>query len=301
MKQRRTRAPETQGERPESPRRKAGLLLLRPVSWLSATIIAAIVASLAVVYAPRLLNTVIPGRPVVDVDTVDNPPVVDAANDGARPPVAYNAFAFPRVLTPAELQELNTTVAGQEAGGTGPGPEAITWMRAHDAYDVGGLVTRVVVQAIDQPVRVLGVRAEIEERKPPVGKTVLYTPPEGSDDVVVAALNLDEREPSAPHFAASTESLNPGESVVIDVEASVSKYSVVWRIAIDYTAAGKEDTYLVGHEDGGPFRTTGLPNATPKKSGTRDGFLRQYPDPWWFRYPVADGEKPVYVRGLPSR
>lgn len=242
----------------------------KAVGVIVTSLLAAVLGTFAPVYAPRIFNDVVPGRPVTDVTLLGTPPPVDTAQSepGAQPPVAYNAYAFPAKLTPQEIQELNGIVAGEPRGGTGPGPDALAWMRNHGAYDVGGMVTRVVVQAIDQPVRIASLRAVIKDRQPPLAQTVLYTPPEGSDEVIVAALNLDLASPSAPYFRHWTESMNPGESVVIDVEASVSKFSVVWQLGIDLVVAGSKRTVLVNNEGGQPFRTTGLPSGVAKQSGT---------------------------------
>jgi hypothetical protein len=281
------------------------------------SVVSLVVGGVMVAWAPRILNIAAPGRPVVDVSVLGSPPASDPtttatgvagtspavqakpdADAEVQPPGAYNAFAFPQQLTAGEMRELNRIVAG-ETGGSGPGTGSLAWMRKNGAYDVGGLVTRVVVQAIDQQVQLVAVRAIIHKRTAPIGQTVLYTPPEGSDDVVVAALNLDKAQPSAPSFRNKTQSLAPGQAAVIDVEASISKYSVVWQIGIDLMASGQPQTFVVNHPDGRPFRTTGLPSAKAKLSNTGSEFLKQYADPWWFRAGIEEGEIPVYIKGFP--
>ncbi|GHG44963.1 hypothetical protein ACHL6L_39705 [Amycolatopsis sp. A24] len=215
-------------------------------------------------------------------------------------PTVYNAFAFPTKLSAAEMADLNRVVAAESFGNSGPDDTALAWMRAHGSFDVGAIRATVVVQAIDQPVRVVGVKALVEKKSAPLSATILYTPPDGSDEVEKADLDLDAQHPAAPVFAQKTISLQPGESTVLDVRASATRFAVVWRIGVDVVADGLAQTVTIGNLDSGPFRTTGLPDRRPKVSGTRGDYVRLYPDPWWFRgsFETPD-EKAVYVAGPP--
>lgn len=229
----------------------------------------------------KLPNQGIPASSIIITSTtpsIDSPPQHSRSSTALESaPVIPSEYAFPEKLTTSQVAQLNSIQAGRPIGQTAPDGESIHWMRSHGGADVNATYIRVILQGIDQPVRVLAIRAKVVQRSAVPAGTLLYVPPQGGEEDIHANLNLDQPNPMSTYFDSNTISILPDESVAVDVTAATHKYDVTWDLAIDYIAEGTQQTEIVRDQNGDDFRTTGMPSGS---TGAHDFNL--YADVWWF-------------------
>ncbi|TKK89292.1 hypothetical protein FDA94_10180 [Herbidospora galbida] len=180
-----------------------------------------------------------------------------------------DTFVFPSAYRPdaATLGKINGL---RES----PDPDALAvLMRSLGGVDVGVLGTRFVLENVSRlDVRILDLRVDADCRAP-LGGTLFYSPPQGSEMLVDLSFDLDARHPiprfmekygwsEQSWFDTQTVLLAPGEQQVFDVQVETARYCE-YRLVADVLQ--KQRTVTLTIDDGGaPFRVTGMPS--PRKA-----------------------------------
>ncbi len=140
--------------------------------------------------------------------------------------------------------------------GDSPDSNFYEWSRALGAVPLGTAMLRIVITATKAPVVLTGMRAHVLSREvePPRG-VGLRRPTAGVADVRQMEANLDHDD--APlkmrrrSGRASTETftLQPGETEVFDVTATLSHGAVRWVLLVDYVVGGQASTMVLREDN----------------------------------------------------
>jgi hypothetical protein len=213
----------------------------------------------------------------------------------ATPGFPATAWVFPQTLdsksTIDTLSAIDASISGNGVGELQSDDGIDRWVLSHNGYDVGITEIRLVVQGLDKPAVIVNARAQILERHPIPTATMIMQLAQGGGDTIKTDLDLDRtRDTSSTYFADHWVSLQPGESVTIDLNATVTKSAVVWDLLLDVVVEGKHETVAVTRAPGVPFRTGAW--ADRKHHGNPDdsappyqmystGFLYDVSGPGW--------------------
>ena len=115
---------------------------------------------------------------------------------------------------------------------------------------------RVVLQGIDKPVVITDAHARILARNPIPASAWIAEYNEGGGDTIRTDLDLDRVNGSATYFRDHSISLQPGETVTIDLNAAANKSAVVWDLVFDVVLGGEQRTVTVTRARGLHFRTS---------------------------------------------
>jgi len=174
-------------------------------------------------------------------------------------------------------------------------------MRELGAIDVSYTKLKVIVEGHrNQAVRIVGMRALITSRTPPVqGYTLIGPGPEGEGQSVPIAFNLDEPDPIArvpnpglpwgfedffggPAFADYTVSLAKGEQQVFEIGARTKNYDVRWTIELTVLVDGEERRFTADI-NGKPIETSALLIAgDPSLKGPMGADISRYAEVYKF-------------------
>ncbi|WP_062432970.1 hypothetical protein [Herbidospora daliensis] len=173
-----------------------------------------------------------------------------------------DTFVFPTAYRPdpATLRRINAVRASADVD------ELADLMRSLGGVGVA-VGTRFVLENVSKlDVRILDLRVDADCREP-LGGTVFYSPPQGTEMLVDLSFDLDARHPvprfmekygwsEKSWFDTQTVLLAPGEQQVFDVQVETGRYCE-YRLVADVLQ--KQKTVTLTIDDGGaPFRITGM-------------------------------------------
>ena len=124
----------------------------------------------------------------------------------------------------------------------------------------------------DRSVRITDIRPVVRSKQAPLNGTLVWAPPQGTEDSAEALLSLDDQFPvlqvnqrdgfGQPHptgtfFPSKTIHLNPGETTEVVLTTLAKTHSYTYELDIVYQSdAGAREQIVNDH--GQPFRITGL-------------------------------------------
>ncbi|MFI0418242.1 hypothetical protein [Spongiactinospora sp. 9N601] len=186
------------------------------------------------------------------------------------------AFASAPELSAGDLAALNAIPAHTEAHAQ--------WLRRRGGVDVTETDIEIVARGNrDRPVRIMGMKADTECRKPLSG-AYFESPSAGvPEKIVKIGLNLDEPEPrgkaedengnwNGDYFQQNTISLKPDEEIVFHVKAWTLEHYCRFSIVLEVLDRGTMVGQAVNDGDG-PFQVTAAITSEPDDfGGTRTRF-----------------------------
>jgi hypothetical protein len=246
-----TKRADSAAEPPVAGRGAAKSLWLRPVTWISGIVVAALGVALSNVLVPFFGG-------VLEKATVTGDPV---RIDNVRiTPLGGESYAFPDTVqfTARDLAELNSAADP-------PG-----WLEARGGVRAGSLWVQLTISG-NRPdgVRILDLKPAGSCAAPYSGTVFMY-PPAGGEDAQMVFLHLDDMGASAmyrpedaeptsdeerPYFLDKTISLKKDEQLVLVVMLETKKS--LCSVELDFTVldGGKTVSQRVGNQ-GAPFKVT---------------------------------------------
>jgi hypothetical protein len=178
------------------------------------------------------------------------------------------SVAFPGRYRPtASQQRLMSRLDGVTA------PRLAAQLRARGGVDVRALTLRIVLEGrSNQAVTILDMRPVAVARTVPVGGTLFSVPPQAGAPTMKMIVDLDKPLPvlrtvvlkhgwqpvgGRPFFEDITIRLRDRERDVLLVRAVADRYSVAFKLEVDYLVGAKRKTAVID-DRGRPFRVTGL-------------------------------------------
>jgi hypothetical protein len=224
------------------------------------------------------LAVIVAGVAFADVGKATGDPVRAAAeyrwhvnNDGlmyamAEPPTAAEGARIEQAQGPEAIEAALARVPAVRIGGLS---------------DVDGMTTaysrvRVTLRGNrDEPVLIEGIRA-VADCGPPLDGALFFGPPQGVDDVVDVAFDLDDDDPNArvadrdglptstPYVDEHSITLRRDEAVVLDARAYTASQHCSWEIQLDIQ--GEDQPQSIRAADGRPFEVTSVAQAETYES-----------------------------------
>lgn len=197
--------------------------------------------------------------------TQSGPPAKVAAVQ--REPSMGNGFTYvfadSREFAPEEIPNSYTStqaVAEYEA-----------WAKQQGAVDPETVSIKLVLEGNrDRPIRIIDLRP-VKRCQPPLSGTLLFSPPQGSDDSVGILFDLDQARPDPVaadrveegenYFSTHTVSLKRGEQQTFQIYAGTARQYCEFSLQLTIVADGKTLTQTVDNH-GQPFRVTALASCT---------------------------------------
>jgi hypothetical protein len=152
-------------------------------------------------------------------------------------------------------------------------PQLAEQLRAHGGVDVRDLTLRIVLEGrSNQEVRILDIRPVVTERRAPVAGTLFSVTPQAGAPTMKTIIDLDDPLPvlrtlvlkdgwlpvgGRPYFEDNTIRLKDRERDVLLVRAAANRYSVAFKLEVDYLVGAKRKTTVID-DAGRPFRVTGV-------------------------------------------
>lgn len=246
-----------------SGRRRLGSVLRRPVLW-GVAVVGAAVTTLGVavvtgafsgwINPDRIADAVAPGS---DIQVITNIKQLD--DQGSSVAMARN-FQPPTALW-QEMQAQNGA------------RESIDVLRSSGAADLEDLSVQVtLVNPRREQIRVLDMKVIDVQRTTPLSGTLFVAPPQEGQADLMMMTDFDQARPEVdsilpaegpvyrpgqPYFDGHSISLGAGEQQVLMYRAHVTKYSVTFKLEIDYLIGGTEKSQVIDNA-GKPFAVTGV-------------------------------------------
>jgi hypothetical protein len=198
-----------------------------------------------------------------------SPILVNVYHEGAQTRPVNGAFAFPNLvrLSKADLHFIDTR-------------GVTAWAVSHGGYDLSQTTVKLTITA-RRRLRILGMRAVILSRSPPLTGTLLEPAEQGAVLNTAIDISLASTSPvallvggnglptSQPYFKKYSYVLAPGEQATFEITAfsgrqlyAIGGFALRWLLDITLLDQSHVINTLVRDSGGKPFGTTGTTPST---------------------------------------
>lgn len=151
--------------------------------------------------------------------------------------------------------------------------ESIDALRSFGAVDLEDLSVQITLgNPRREQIRILDMKVIDVQRTAPLTGTLFYAPPQEGNADLMMMTDFDQARPQVdsilpaegpvyrpgqPYFDSHSISLSSGEQQVLMYRAHVTKYSVTFKLEIDYLIGSSEKAQVIDNA-GKPFAVTGV-------------------------------------------
>jgi hypothetical protein len=246
------------------------------------TVLTAVVAAIAAVLVPDLINSGNPVQVIVTTRPPSGPIVTTRPPSGPPiPPSTLGCATGPRSSPLLASVDHETSLDHPGLATVFPGTlnlskvellkffskdNGAAWLAARGGYD--GYTTRIKVTLTGcQPVRILSMRAVILTRSRPLAGTIFQPASQGGIVSFPLEFNLDSGSPVAMmldnsghsynYFERNTFTLAPHEQHTFEIKGTTVRWAVTWKLDVEFLVDNRtvNETIENGRQ---PFRTSAL-------------------------------------------